>query len=60
MHSKIYGASKRYNPALRGVSWVALVVKNPPSNAGDHKKCDSISGSGISFGVGNDNPLQYS
>ena len=39
MHSKIYGASKRYNPALRGVSWVALVVKNPPSNAGDHKKC---------------------
>ena len=33
------------------------VIKNPPTNAGD---MGSISGSGISPGGGNDNPLQYS
>ena len=33
------------------------VIKNPPTNAGD---MGSISGSGISPGGGNDNPLQCS
>ena len=39
---------------------VALVVKNPPTNAGDRGDMGSIPGSGISHGVGNGNPLQYS
>ena len=39
------------------VSLVALMVKNPPANAGDP---GSIPGSGRSPGEGNDNPLQYS
>ena len=38
----------------------ALVVKNPPANAGDIRDMGSIPGSRRSFGVGNDNPLQYS
>jgi len=36
---------------------MALIVKNPPANAGD---TGSISGSGRSSGEGNGNPLQYS
>ena len=36
---------------------VALVVKNPPANAGD---LGLIPGSGRSPGEGNGNPLQYS
>ena len=36
---------------------MALVVKNPPANAGDS---GSIPGSGRSLGEGNGNPLQYS
>ena len=36
------------------------VVKNPPANAGDAGKVDSIPGLGRSPGVGNGNPLQYS
>ena len=39
------------------VDQVALGVKNPPANAGN---VGSISGSGISPGGGNGNPLQYS
>ena len=35
---------------------VGIVVKNPPTNAGD---ADSISGLGSSPGEGNGNPLQY-
>ena len=38
-------------------SWVAIVVKNLPVNAGDP---DLIPGSGRSSGGGHDNPLQYS
>ena len=41
-------------------SQVALVVKNPPANAGDSKDLSSIPGSGISPGEGDENPLQYS
>ena len=39
---------------------VALVVKNPPANAGDRRDVGSIPGAGRSSGGGNGNPLQYS
>ena len=39
---------------------VVLVVKNPPTNAGDSGDPGLIPGSGRSPGVGNGNPLQYS
>ena len=44
------------------ISWasqVALVVKNPPSNAGEAGDAGSIFGSGRPPGVGNDNLFQY-
>ena len=41
-------------------SQVALVVKNPPANAGDIRDAGSIPGSGRSPGGGHGNPLQYS
>ena len=41
-------------------SQVALVVKNPPANAGDIRDKGSIPGSGRSPGRGHGNPLQYS
>ena len=41
-------------------SQVALVVRNPPANAGDVRDAGSIPGSGRSPGGGNDSPLQYS
>ena len=41
-------------------SQVALVVKNPPANAGDVRDVGSIPGSGRSPGEGNGNLLQYS
>ena len=41
-------------------SQVALVVKNPPANAGDMRDAGSIPGSGRTPGEGHDNPLQYS
>ena len=37
---------------------VALMVKNPPVNAGDLRDAGSIPGSGRSPGGGNGNPLQ--
>ena len=39
---------------------VALVVKNPPADAGDVRDTGSIPGLGRSPGEGNGNPLQYS
>ena len=39
---------------------VALVVKNPPANAGDIRDLDSIFGSGRSPRGGHNNPLQHS
>ena len=39
---------------------MALVVKNPPANAGDLRDAGLIPGSGRSPGRGNGNPLQYS
>ena len=43
-----------------GASQVALVVKNPPANAGDARDVRLIPGSGRSLGGGHGNPLQYS
>ena len=42
------------------VAQVALVVKNPPSNAGDIRDMGSIPGSRRSPGGGQGNPFQYS
>ena len=39
---------------------MALVVKNPPANAGDARDMGSIPGSGRSLRGGNGNPPQYS
>ena len=41
-------------------SQMALVVKNPPANAGDLRDPVSIPESGRSLGEGNGSPLQYS
>ena len=41
-------------------SQVALVVKNPPANAGDVRDMGLIPGSGISSGGWHGNLLQYS
>ena len=38
---------------------MALVVRNPPSNAGDVRDLGSIPGLGRSSGEGHGNPLQY-
>jgi len=43
-----------------GASQVALVVKNPPANAGDLRDVGSIPGSGRAPEGGHGNPLQYS
>ena len=40
-------------------SQVALVVNNPPANAGNIRDVDSIPGSGRSPGGGRGNPVQY-
>ena len=40
-------------------SQVALVVKNPPANAGDIRDMGLIPGSGRSAGGRHSNPLQY-
>ena len=44
----------------RRASQGALVVKNPPANAGDGRDAGSIPGSGRSPGGGHGNPPQYS
>ena len=43
-----------------GSSQVALVIKNPPANAGDAKGSGSIPGSGRCPGERNGYPFQYS
>ena len=45
---------------MDGASQMALVVKNPPANAGDIRDTSSIPGSGRSPGEGHGNPLWYS
>ena len=46
--------------SYQGASQVALVIKNPPANAGDIRNASLIFGLGKSPGVGNGNLLQYS
>ena len=41
-----------YSKYLLGASQLALVVKNPPANAGDIRDADSIPGSGRSLEEG--------
>ena len=53
-------AFQRAPTQLWEVLQVALVVKNPPANAGDVRDAGSIPGSGRSPGGGHGNPLQYS
>ena len=45
---------------ILGTSQVALVVENPPANAGDIRDAGLIPGSGRSPGGGHDHPLQHS
>ena len=45
---------------INGASQVALVVKNPPGNAGDIRDSGLIPGSGRSPGGGHGNPVQCS
>ena len=42
----------------RSSKQAALVVKNPPANAGDRRDVGSVPGSGKSPGGGHGNPLQ--
>ena len=53
----IWAAVIKYFPNTTGASRMALVVKNPPGNAGD---AGSVPGLGGSPGGGNGNPFQYS
>ena len=48
-----------FSGKLWWTSQVALLVKNPPANAGDIRASGSIPGSGKSAGEGNGTPLQY-
>ena len=47
-------------PMSNGASQLALVVKNPPVNAGDVRGTSLIPGLGRSLGGGQGNPLQCS
>ena len=49
----------RMRSGFRRASQVALVVKNPPANAGDVRDVGSILGLGRSPGGGHGNPLWY-
>ena len=53
-------ATKPPPPLLLWTSQLALVVKNPPANAGDARDMGSIPGSGRSPGGGHGNSIQYS
>ena len=61
--SRLQSFSAQNSTRLRdhlGVSQVALVIKNLPTNAGDAGNMGSIPGSGRSPGGGHGNLLQYS
>ena len=58
--SKIGVKDKKGYYRITWASQVALVVKNPPANAGDIRDEGSVPGSGRSPGGGQGNPLQYS
>ena len=46
-----------HGQVFKRVSQVALVVKNPPANAGDMRVTGSVPGFGRSPGGGHSNPL---
>jgi len=50
----------RLHTSRERAAQVALVVKNPPANAGDIRVADLIPESGRSTGGGHSNPVQYS
>ena len=54
-----FRGSERAAATPQRASQVALVVKNPPANAGDGRDVDSIPGLGRSPGGGHGNPLRY-
>ena len=54
------GLSQAMLKVLTGPTQVALVVKNPPANAGDLRDTGLIPGLGRSPRGGHGNPLQYS
>ena len=54
------GLSQAILKVLTGLTHVALVVKNPPANAGDLRDTGLIPGLGRSPRGGHGNPLQYS
>ena len=60
MGSQSRTQKKRLRSSSNDASQMALVVKNPPTNAGDIRDAGSFPGSGRSPGVGNSNPPQYS
>ena len=51
-------ATKFFKKLTNQASQVALVVKNPPANAGDLRDVGLTPGLGRSLGVGNGKPLQ--
>ena len=57
--SSIFGLSSHFpvTPIPPCVSWVVLVLKNLPANAGDARDMGSIPGLARSLGEGNGNPL---
>ena len=57
---KEFNKSFGNNSTSGEASQVAVVVKNPPANAGDVRDAGSVPGSGRSPGGGHANPLQYS
>ena len=59
-HSQCRGLGLTPAQGTRWASQVALVIKNPPANAGDIRGKGLIPGLGRSPGGGHGNPLQYS
>ena len=57
---KEFNKSFGNNSTSGEASQVAVVVKNPPANAGDVRDAGSVPGSGRSPAGGNGNPLQCS
>ena len=56
----LLGSAKKSSNMSQRASQGALVVKNPPANAGDVRDASLIPGSGRSPGGGHGNPLQFS
>ena len=58
--AQVSGCQYQLSSRAQWSSQVALVVKDPPTSAGDRRDTDPIPGSGRSPGGGHGNPLQYS